>query len=152
MPWMPARPIFDFLRNRSTLVEADKIPLSVRCDCCLVAAKATKSDTTIQWDNICLTALLKDMDRMFSHSRSLFSGYLNNRAKQLQQKAKQIYEAQKKKEEMTEAESADIALRRREFSYFVSNLQSRFISTHRCKSRHCDWFTHVLCLSFRFPL
>ncbi len=38
------------------MVEADKIPLSVRCDC-LVAAKAILSDTTIQWDNICLTTV-----------------------------------------------------------------------------------------------
>lgn len=33
----------------------------------------------------------------------------------LQQKAKQIYEAQKKKEEMTEAESEELALRRSKF-------------------------------------
>ena len=38
------------------VVEADKIPLAVRCDCS-IAAKAMESGTTFRWDNICLTLL-----------------------------------------------------------------------------------------------
>ena len=61
---VPGYPLyFRCLRYRNTLnmVKADKIPLSVRCDCCLVAVKAMKSDTTIQWDNICLTYAIKNL-------------------------------------------------------------------------------------------
>ena len=108
-------------------MEADKIPLSVRCDCCSVAAKAMEPDTTIQWDNICLTILLKtwiSKRRSLVHSltSAAFDCLLDCILSDVQKKAKQIYETQKKKEEMTEAESEELAVRRRKICNFVSRI------------------------------
>ena len=109
---MDGLPYFIFLRytNTSNVVEADKIPLNVRCDCCSIAAKAMESDSTNQWDNICLTTFIKCSS---THICSFVQ--CGDDDLYLQQKAKQIYEAQKKNEEMTEAESEELALRRSKF-------------------------------------
>jgi hypothetical protein len=92
---------------------------------------------------------LSIMNRMLTHIH-LFNVPLpiyldNDHDLHSQQKAKQIYEAQKKKEEMTEAESEELALRRRKIINFISL---------NCKYRkqvwHCKQLIHVFNSSFRF--